>query len=59
MASLAVLAPAAPHSEVGADGQSMQMFLTRLCSQMEAAPQHMTHEMYWLRRGRVQSPGDF
>jgi len=32
--------------------QSMQMLLTRLCSQMESPPQHMTHETYWLRKMR-------
>jgi hypothetical protein len=42
-----------------ASPQSMQMLLIQLFSQMEAPPQHVTHEMYWLRRGRVQSPGDF
>ena len=56
LASLVVLAPA-PHSAVGADPQSMQMLLTRLCSQMEAPPQHGTHEMYWLRKGPGAIPG--
>jgi len=37
--------------------QSMQMLLTWLCSQMEAPPQHMTHEMYWLRKGPGAIPG--
>ena len=33
--------------------QTMQMLLTRLCSQMEAPPQHMTPEstLVWLRKG--------
>ena len=39
--------------------QTMQMLLTRLCSQMEAPPQHMTPEsaMVWLRKGPGAIPG--